>query len=116
MNCWLARFSEQPCDGQLIRAHLIPKQRIKREWMRRDVRVMASPKDKLALELAIWDQRVWVPACGGPMGNAGHHGAFDSKQLYVPRWALPPGVEEYAREYGLVWSLDRDYGVAEEVA
>lgn len=110
MNCWLAQFSERPCEGQLIRAHLIPKQRIRRELRGR------HDLGYDGLDAAIWDPRVWVPACGGPTGCSGHHGVFDGRQLYVPRWALPEGVEEYAREYGLVWSLDRDYGVAEEVA
>jgi hypothetical protein len=129
-GCWLARFSEVPCDGRLIRAHLVSKGRIKREFPhgavyslsdRRWVRdapperrtVLSAPR--MSLDCILWDERVWVPACGGPTGCSGHHGAFDQKQLYVPRWALPAGVEDYAREYGLVWSLDRDYGLAEGV-
>jgi hypothetical protein len=104
-GCWLAQFSEHPCDGRLIRAHLIPKQRVKRE-----LRGYGPAK----LAEVLWDTRCWIPACGGMMGNAGHHGAFDQRQLYVPRWALPAGVEEYALEHGLVWSLDRDFGLVEE--
>lgn len=106
--CWLASFSEEPCDGRLIRAHLIPRQRIVREVTK------TLPKDE-AFEV-IWDERVWVPVCGGVMGNAGHHGMFDGKSLRVPRWALPEGVEEYAAQYGLGWSLDREYGPRELVA
>lgn len=104
MTCWLAQFSEQPCDGRLIRAHLIPRQRIVRE--------VTKPLPREEAFQIIWDERAWAWACGGPMGNAGHHGAFDNRSLYVPRWALPAGVEAFAAEHGLVWSLDRDYGLA----
>lgn len=100
MNCWLAQFSEVPCDGQLVRAHLIPKQRIKRE----------------ATAAAVWDERVWVPACGGPTGIGGHHGMLDGRQLSVPRSALPEGLEAFAAKHGLSWSLDRDFGLREVAA
>jgi hypothetical protein len=30
-GCFLAQFSSKPCDGRLIRAHLISKQTIRRE-------------------------------------------------------------------------------------
>lgn len=103
MNCWLAQFSEVPCDGQLVRAHLIPKQRIKREVVEH-------------LDLVVWDPRVLVPACGGPTGIGGHHGMLDGKQLSVPRSALPVGLEAFAAEHGLSWSLDRDFGLREVAA
>jgi hypothetical protein len=88
-----------PCDGRLVRAHLIPKQLLKRE------------------HLSQWDPRVWVPCCGGPTGIGGHHGMLDhSRTLKIPRGALPIAVEEFARETGLTWWLDREYGPLEQAA
>ena len=31
VNCWLAQFSDKPCDGQLRKCHLIPHQLLCRE-------------------------------------------------------------------------------------
>jgi hypothetical protein len=107
VTCWLAQFSEVPCDGHLVRAHLISKQRIRRELS------MMTADDRYEI---IWDQRVWVPACGGISGLGGHHGALDGRILSVPRSALPEGLEAFAAEYGLTWSLDRDFGLREAAA
>lgn len=96
-RCFLARFSDRPCDGRLIKAHLLPRQLLKREGG----------------AAAIADPRSYVMACGGPMGNGGHHGMLDQRgcrPLRVPRYALPPGVAELADELGLSWWLDREYG------
>jgi hypothetical protein len=83
------------CDGRLVRCHLIPKQLLKREGhgaLRRD-------------------ERTWVLGCGGPMGNAGHHGMFDTpRMIRLPRAAIPPALEALAAELGLSWWLDREYG------
>lgn len=63
------------------------------------------------LDRVLWDERVVVPMCGGATGIGGHHGALDyARTLRIPRELLPHGVEDFAREFGLVWSLDRDYG------
>jgi hypothetical protein len=135
------RPSAGPCDGRLIRAHLIPKQRIKHEFprgvplreeevllggaVRRTIHRVSPAVARLhpeevtrwrPLEDVIWDSRVWVPVCGGPMGNAGHHGRFDFAgvgRLAIARADLPPAVEEFAEEYGLEWSLEADYGPKE---
>jgi hypothetical protein len=97
-SCQLARFSRIPCNGRLIRAHLIPKQVIHRE----------------APEADIWDPRVYVLACGGGSGIGGHHGMLDfSRTIRIPRRLLPPGLEEFANQYGLAWYLDRHYGLVE---
>jgi hypothetical protein len=102
--CFFAHLGN--CQGRLVRAHLIPKQRIKREVQSRDRQHPPLPMNDV-----IWDPRCWTWMCGGyGYGNAGHHGRFDAKQLRIPRYRLPEGVEEFAEEYGLVWSLDRDYG------
>lgn len=109
MTCWLAQFSAVPCDGRLVKAHLIPKQRIRREvTSRRGVAVDVPAR--AVLYSILWDERCWIPACGGPTGIGGHHGMLDGRVLAVPRGALPDGLEAYAVEHGLAWSLDRDYG------
>jgi hypothetical protein len=105
-DCFLARVGhwEGPgpmpsCDGRLVKAHLIPKQTLLRE-----LAAEVSPG-------AIWDHRVWVLACGGPIGNAGHHGHLDySKRIRLPREVIPASTEDFAEQYGLVWVLDRLYG------
>lgn len=117
-----------PCDGRLIRAHLIPQGRIRWRFRRGAYRLAGettwTPVSRHVLvpdlgpgghskplDAVLWDERVWVPMCGGPTGIGGHHGQLDySGKLRIPRELLPPGLEEFAREHGLVWSLDRDYG------
>jgi hypothetical protein len=82
-----------PCTGRLIRAHLIPRQVIKRAGGNPD------------------DPRSWVWACGGVVGLGGHHGMLDSSRtLRLARAAVPGPVEELAYELGLMWWLDRTYG------
>jgi hypothetical protein len=94
-TCWLAEFSDAPCDGDLRKCHLIAKQTIRREL-----------GDALK-----WDDRVWVWGCGGIMGCSGHHGMLDySRTLRVPRERLPAAVEAFAAEHGLGWYLNREYG------
>lgn len=104
-GCWIAMNVPGcgPCDGYLVRAHLIKKQTIRRE---------VGPE-----HVYIWDDRVWVPACGGPTGVGGHHGQLDfSRSLRIPRDAIPVMVEEFAAEHGLLWWLSREYGPREEMA
>jgi hypothetical protein len=98
-RCWLAQLPDAgPCDGRLIRAHLLPQQLMKRGGV---------PRRYLA------DSRGWVWACGGPMGLSGHHGKLDSsaiRPLRIPRGRLPFELEVMAEEIGLAWWLDRRYG------
>src|SRR5215207_1561280 len=95
-DCYLARFSEGPCAGRLVKAHLIPRQLLRREL---------GPGFKLN------NSDTWVWACGGIMGNSGHHGMLDqSRTLRIPRHALPPYVEDFASKHCLGWWLDREYG------
>lgn len=99
-RCYLAAYGRlergqpmTPCHGRLIKAHLLPAQLIRRAG--------GDPKDPRAV----------VPACGGIMGNAGHHGAMDSvRTLKLAREAIPAAVEELAAELGLTYWLDREYG------
>ena len=98
-RCWFRHHLTGigPCQGSLFRCHLIPRQLLKRE----------------GLEHLVDDPRTWVPGCGGPMGNAGHHGRLDSRgcnPLRIPRALLPASVEEFAVENGLTWWLAREYG------
>ena len=94
-TCQLARFSDQPCDGRFVRAHIIRRQVIVKEAPE------ADPDD--------WRVLVW--ACGGPMGNGGHHGMLDqSRTLRIPPTAIPHATRRFAEEYGLTWWLEREYG------
>jgi hypothetical protein len=101
-SCWFEYLGG--CDGRLVKAHLIPKQRIKRE-----VRVPVTVG--YGINEVVWDERCWTWMCGGPTGIGGHHGAFDAKQIRIQPWDLPPSLLEYAQEYGLEWCLERDYGL-----
>lgn len=109
-ECFFSRLGG--CEGRLVKAHLIPKQRIKRELrfqasFRPEVRSSAVER---WLTERVWDPRAWTHMCGGHgYGNAGHHGQFDNRQIRIFYDELPEGVKEFAREYGLEWSLERDY-------
>lgn len=92
-DCWLAQFSDRPCEGELRRVHLIEKQALRRRGH--------DP----------WDERAWVAACGGPWpGLSGHHGALDQFKLRVPADALPEPLIALAEEIGMVPYLERRYG------
>lgn len=78
-------------------AHLVPKQRIKREY---PAHVVGAAVQRGI----VWDPRVLVAACRA------HHSAWDNRVFNIARGEVPQACEEYAEEYGLVWSLDRDYG------
>jgi hypothetical protein len=96
--CFLAQFSSKPCDGRLIRAHLISKQTIRRE-LGKGWRFIAD------------DPSCWVWACGGPTGCSGHHGMLDyARTVRIPRTSLPAALEGFAESHGLTWWLDREYG------
>lgn len=96
-SCFFAGWPDAgPCDGRLIRAHLVPRQVLKRE-------LNAGPS-------VIDDPRTWVWCCGGPMGVSGHHGKFDSSRtLRIPRHRLPAGFVSFMDELGLGWWIDRTY-------
>lgn len=120
MKCFFAgRPGWGPCDGPLIRAHMIPKQTIKREVFSALV-AGGEQRSQARLMLASYadDHRSWVPCCGGPTGIGGHHGMLDGPSDHrLPRAALPEGVEEYAAELDELVGravfaslLDRIYG------
>jgi hypothetical protein len=98
MRCFFEGWPDAgPCDGRLIRAHLVPQQKIKRA-------APSNPRGWLA------DERGWVPCCGGPTGLSGHHGQLDvSRKLRVSWEQLPVGTVEFATELGLLPWLERTY-------
>jgi hypothetical protein len=116
----------------LIRAHLIPRQLLKREFPKGAVleTVVGGEKKWVrwhhgnrfgdgfrTLQQLCDDERSWVPCCGGIAGVSGHHGQLDtSRKLRIARAELPPAVEEFAAELGLTWYLDREYGVVADAA
>jgi hypothetical protein len=116
-----------PCDGALIRAHLLPRQLLKREfpqgvafcdergrWV--DARGEFAYDDDKGLRMRSLrelcdDENAWIPCCGGPMGVSGHHGMLDtSRKLRIPREKVPVKVEAFAEALGLGWYIDRTYG------
>lgn len=106
------------CDGQLIRAHLLPRQVLRREFpygvVCEDDRWRRLSRYEDRYDLAhrsvndlIEDPRSWVPCCGGPTGIGGHHGRLDGKQMRVTD--LPIGFIEYCAELDLGWYVARYY-------
>lgn len=89
--CWFAHLG--PCelrpDGKFDRMHLIPAQRLRRAGL---TKTQAQ------------DPRFIRPGCRK------HHHQFDQKRIRVQRVEIPRETEEAAEEYGVSWSLDRDYG------
>jgi hypothetical protein len=99
-RCWFADLPDAgPCDGQLVRCHLIPQQVLKRE-LNAGLSVLRDP-------------RGWVWGCGGITGCSGHHGRADwagVNRLHIPRDRLPVEFIEWVDELGLGWFVDRTYG------
>lgn len=121
MKCFFAgRPGWGACDGELIRAHLIAKQAIKREvFSALRAGGLGQAEARARIAGYAWDRRCWVPCCGGITGIGGHHGKLDSPidSVRLPRAELPEGVEEYALELDELVGrevfaslLDRTYG------
>jgi hypothetical protein len=128
--CWLAAFSETPCDGPLVRAHLLTRQRLRLElpegavWLSGREKALswrAVQRDgllerpgaprvlrRMSLRQLQEDERLWVPACGGSTGLEGHHGEWDGLRLTVPRVKVPPEMLAFVDELGLTAFLKRD--------
>ena len=110
VNATCDRGPMPPCDGRLVRCHLIPRQTLRRTDQYRRLKGNQERADFL------YDPRSWVWGCGGGVGLNGHHGMFDMNfALHVPRRCLPAGVEELAVELtihgvDLTWYLDWKYG------
>jgi hypothetical protein len=118
-ECWFSMLPDAgPCDGRLVRCHLIPRQKIRREVLSS---AMRAGEDGFVrnheAKAAVADPRCWVWGCGGPMGPGGHHGQFKPDgPRPIARHRLPPALEEFAEEIGLEWWLDWCYGPREEDA
>ena len=134
-SCWFASLPDAgPCEGQLVRCHLVDQQRLRIEfprgahwldpethgsemcvaehiWTRDPLASIRTPMRSMSLKQLQDDPRSWVWGCGGATGLEGHHGRFDGRKLRVERSLLPAGLEEFAAELGLGWWLDRRYGV-----
>lgn len=107
-----------PCDGQLIRAHLIPRQIIAKAVKTKRLAELSQMDmtrrecDQLIgreVQSAYADYRSWVPCCGGLSGLGGHHGDLDACRLRIPREGLPEGLDSFAAEWGLTPWLERTY-------
>lgn len=94
-GCFLAAFSDRPCEGELRKVHLIEKQALKRRGL--------DP----------WDEATWVKACGGPWwmhGLGGCHGLLDSYKLTIPPEALPEALVAFAEAHSMIPYLERRFG------
>jgi hypothetical protein len=111
-ECWFSMLPDAgPCDGRLVRCHLIPKQKIRQSIAPALPAMPGMDEMRRALRTTQDDPRCWVWGCGGPMGPGGHHGQFKPDgPRPIPRHRLPPGLEEFAAELGLEWWLDYTYG------
>jgi len=122
--CFLARFAPGvPCDGQLVRCHLISKQVLRREiWPRRAELAETwglygcGPFPRSLQELCELPA-TWVPGCGGLCGCDGHHGMLDrSRKLRIPFEDLPSETVRLAEWLDLMPWLEREYRPMAEAA
>jgi hypothetical protein len=97
--CWFKDLPDAgPCDGRLVRCHLI-----RRQVLRHELNASRAVMD---------DPRGWVWGCGGITGAAGHHGAADwagPGKLEIPHERLPVEFLAWVDELGLGWWIDRTY-------
>jgi hypothetical protein len=128
-ECWFSMLPDAgPCEGRLVRCHLIPRQKLEKgPHVRNGQRLPIAETDREAMDIYVdggpmvvvlssvrRDTRSWVWGCGGPMGPGGHHGLFKPDgPRPIERHRLPPGLEEFAEEIGLSWWLDYTYGPRE---
>lgn len=123
--CWLARFSEESCDGPPVwNVHLIERNFLSHEFPRGAVRhpggelwrplerKEAKPRDRTlyrSLAALIDNPRSYVKACGSWNGIGGHHHDLDHHQVTIYYEDLPPETIEFAAELGIGWRLRKDY-------
>lgn len=100
-ECYFAHLGG--CEGRLVKAHLIPKQSLKRELYYRALK-NGMHKSVAREEAAnvVWDARCWRWVCGGyGYGSEGHHGQVDAKQISWGPW--PEDLIEFLKEHDLEW-------------
>jgi hypothetical protein len=85
-ECWLRRLGG--CDGRVERAHLVPKQRLRRDGLD---------------EADVWDPRVLVPLCRR------HHHRLDQGFVEVDRADLPARFAGWLEEHGYGWAPGRGW-------
>lgn len=111
------------CQGQLDAHHLVPKQRIKREFHRLNpldewpVRINRAWADG-GSEFVSWESlaAMLMDARNGVIVCRRHHDLLERRLVVPARAELPRGVEEFAAVVGMGWSLDRDYGPVKRAA
>lgn len=132
--CWLARFTDTPCEGALVRCHLLQKQWLRQEypegavWLQ-DAPVAVSARDlrrdhilyddsARVMDLATLETHpaLWRWGCGGAMGQGGHHGMFDGYKLTVPRAEVPFETRLLISHLQLFPRWERDRRFSETVA
>jgi hypothetical protein len=98
-ECWFKRLPDAgPCEGRLVKCHLIKRQVLVRELGKREG------------ERLVRDDRTWVWGCGGPMGPGGHHGQFKPDgPKGIPLSLLPEGYTRLMAELGLWWYVERTF-------
>ena len=109
-ECFFAHLGG--CEGRLVKAHLVPKQTLRRELRYRGTLDPEKPSGAVErwLHEVIWDERCWRWMCGGPTGLGGHHGQYDAKQVRIPREQVPPDLVAFLAEHGLEWMVDKYLG------
>lgn len=108
-GCWPSKLpGAGPCDGRLVRCHLIDQQLLRKEF--------PNGFQGRPLLTLLADPDIWVWGCGGISGVGGHHGQIDGHKLQIRRDQLPPNVERAAAMLALDWWLDRRYGLLAEAA
>ena len=136
--CWLcqrlpaqAQRCEMASGGIIDGHHIIRKSRLKREfphgaYVYEDGSVDAVPAAHrrviapnatevngvrvVPLDAILWDPR------NGLVLRRWHHDELEQRRVRILRTSLPRAVEEFAAEFGLLWSLERDFGARTEAA
>lgn len=127
--CFLAQFTDTPCEGALVRCHILQRQWLRQEYPEGAVWLPGAPtavsardlrRDHVAYDdtarftdLATLEnhEALWVWGCGGALGNGGHHGMFDGYKLAVPRLRVPIEARLLIAHLGLFpkWERDRRF-------
>ena len=125
-TCWLAQFTDTPCDGALVRCHVLQRQWLRQEypegavWLEGTFTAVSARvlrRDHIAVEPAVLTMslprlenhpRLWEWGCGGAMGNGGHHGSFDGYKLPVPRIGVCLDTRLFIARLGLTAKWERD--------
>lgn len=110
------------CDGPMDACHMISKQRIRQIYPRGAWKVTEAMSgarlyypvtfgiealdpviQRVARDDIVYDERVGVPGCRR------HHDLMDNKRVRIPYLYVPLATRSFAAEFGLDWSLERDF-------